>query len=61
MRFLLLWLGVAVILASPAPDVQAQRDEAIASAKVHGQVRYAMGGAPAERFMVRVERYGGGQ
>jgi tetratricopeptide (TPR) repeat protein len=60
MRYLLICLGAAVILASSAPDVRAQRDGAMGSAEVHGQVRYAVGGAPAERVLVRVERYDGG-
>jgi tetratricopeptide (TPR) repeat protein len=60
MRYLLFCLGAAVILASSAPDVRAQRDGVMGSAEVHGQVRYAVGGAPAERVMVRVERYDGG-
>ena len=60
MRYLLICLGAAIILASSAPDVRAQRDGVMGSAEVHGQVRYAMGGAPAERVMVRVERYDGG-
>jgi len=60
MRHLLFWLGAAIILASSAPVVLAQRDGAISVAEVHGQVRYAAGGAPAERVLVRVERYGGG-
>ena len=60
MRYLLICLGAAVILASSAPDVRAQRDGVMGSAEVHGQVRYAVGGAPAERVMVRVERYDGG-
>jgi len=60
MRYLLFCLGAAIILASSAPDVRAQRDGATGSAEVHGQVRYAVGGAPAERVLVRVERYDGG-
>ncbi len=32
----------------------------IGSAKIHRKVRYAAGGAPAERVLVRLERYGGG-
>jgi tetratricopeptide (TPR) repeat protein len=60
MRYLLICLGAAVILASSAPDVRAQRDGVMGSAEVHGQVRYAVGGAPAERVLVRVERYDGG-
>ncbi|HEV2665141.1 MAG TPA: carboxypeptidase-like regulatory domain-containing protein, partial [Blastocatellia bacterium] len=60
MRYLLFWLGAVIILASSARDVQAQRDGAMGSTEVHGQVRYAAGGAPAERVLVRVERYDGG-
>jgi len=60
MRHLLFWLGAAIILACSAPVVRAQRDGATSTAEVHGQVRYAAGGAPAERVLVRVERYDGG-
>ena len=49
MRHLLFWLGAAIILACSAPVVRAQRDGATSTAEVHGQVRYAAGGAPAER------------
>ena len=60
MRYLLICFGAAVILASSATDVRAQRDGAIGSAEVHGQVRYAVGGVPAERVLAPVERYDGG-
>jgi cytochrome c-type biogenesis protein CcmH/NrfG len=60
MRHLMLGLGAVIILVCSTPVVEAQRDGVIGSAEVHGQVRYTAGGAPAERVLVRVERYGGG-
>jgi tetratricopeptide (TPR) repeat protein len=60
MRHLMFGWGMVIILVCCAPVVEAQREGVMGSAEVHGQVRYAAGGAPAERVLVRVERYGGG-
>ncbi len=60
MRQPTLCIFAVIILVILAPAGWAQRDGPISSAEVHGQVRYAVGGAPAERILVRVERYGGG-
>jgi hypothetical protein len=60
MRHLLLCLRAVIILVTIVPFVRAQREGPVSSAEVHGQVRYAVGGAPAERVLAPVERYGGG-
>ena len=51
---MLLWLFLPVSLA------WAQRPGSPVTGEVHGQVRYAAGGQPAERVLVRLEVVGGG-
>jgi Tfp pilus assembly protein PilF len=42
------------------PFAWAQRAGSSVTGEVHGQVRYAVGGAPAERVLVRLDVYSGG-
>lgn len=50
------WLGLTWL----TPLAWAQRPGTLSSGEIHGQVRYAAGGAPAERVLVRLEVMGGG-
>jgi len=52
-------LGVALITTFAACHALAQRNQSL-PAQVNGQVRYAKGGAPVDRALVRLESFGGG-
>ena len=51
---------ILVVLVAHAAPVAAQMGRSVRLGSVHGQVRYAAGGAPADNVMVRVEAFRGG-
>jgi Tfp pilus assembly protein PilF len=54
-------LTFVIVLTLAACPALAQRGSGLViPVEVHGQVRHANGGAPAENVLVRIERFGGG-
>src|SRR5215212_4188025 len=49
-----------ILTFTSTPAVLAQLGGTSSAGQIHGQVRYAVGGAPAFQILVRLERFDGG-